>query len=263
MSKIMFAIVFALVVISIFVWQADVSEADIVYDGLISYWTFDEADMDGKTVMDIVGNNNGTIMGNPEIVDGWIGQALQFDGASGSVDCGADESLNIGKEDFTLDVWFNAGTQTTSWPCLFRKGNALCDSCPPGYAIYWAGNSWTFALDNSNELGDQIKVSVNSGPYMDEKWHHIAGTRDRSDVLLYLDGVLVASGASTSRDVSVGTSLALSFDTVFNGAIDEAKIYNRALSEDEIKRNFEATSRDVAVEPASKLAINWGGIKSE
>lgn len=263
MSKSMFTIVFALVVISIFVWQADVSEADIVYDGLISYWTFDEADMDGKTVMDIVGNNNGTIMGNPEIVDGWIGQALQFDGVSGSVDCGADESLNIGEEDFTLDVWFNAGTQTSSWPCLFRKGNALCDGCPPGYAIYWAGNSWTFALDNSSQIGDQIKVSVDSGPYMDEKWHHIAGTRDKSDVHLYLDGVLVASGASTSRDVSAGSSLALSFDTVFNGAIDEAKIYNRALSEDEIKSNFEAASREVAVEPASKLAINWGGIKSE
>lgn len=263
MSKMMFIAALALVVISISVWQADVSEADIVYDGLISYWTFDEADMDGKTVMDIVGNNNGTIMGNPEIVDGWIGEALQFDGASGSVDCGNDQSLNIGKEDFTLDAWFNAGTQTSDWPCLFRKGNALCDTCPPGYAIYWAGNLWIFALDNSDQAGDQIKVSASSAPYMDETWHHIAGTRDKSDVRLYLDGALVASGASTSRDVSVSTSLVLSFDTIFNGAIDEAKIYNRALSEDEIRSNYEATSREIAVEPASKLAIKWGGIKSE
>ena len=261
MSKRMSTIAFVLAVLAISVWCVGMSEADMVYDGLISLWTFDEGDIDGQIVMDVAGNNNGTMIGQPEIVDGWIGDALQFDGETSGVNCGADESLNMGKEDFTLDAWFNAGTQTSSWPCLFRKGNALCDGCPPGYAIYWAGNIWNFALDNSNQLNDRDRVSVGSGPYMDEKWHHIAATRDESEIRLYLDGVLVASAPSNDRNVNVGTELYLSFDTSFNGAIDEAKIYNRALSEEEIQRNFKATSREAAVESAGKLATKWGDIK--
>jgi hypothetical protein len=45
--------------------------------------------------------------------------------------------------------------------------------------------------------------------------------------------------------------------------IDEVKVYNRALDEDEVQRNFEATSRDTAVEPASKLSTTWGSIRAK
>ena len=261
MSKRMLNIVFVMV-ISISVWQADVSEADMVYDGLISFWTFDEADTEDNIVMDTIGINHGTIMGEPEVVDGWIGDALQFDGIDDGVNCGQDPSLDLGKEDFTLEAWFRGGTQTSSWPCIFRKGNALCDTCPPGYAIFWAGNQWTLALDASNQAGDQDRVTVASGPYMDEEWHHIVGTRDKDKTYLYLDGVLVNSGVNNDRNINTGSSLFISSDTSFNGAIDEVKIYNRALSEGEIQRNYKATSHEIAVELTSKLATKWGGIKS-
>jgi hypothetical protein len=97
---------------------------------------------------------------------------------------------------------------------------------------------------------------------MDEEWHHIVGTRDKDKTYLYLDGVLVNSGVNNDRNVNTGSSLFISSDTSFNGAIDEVKIYNRALSEDEILRNFRATSHEIAVELTSKLATKWGGIKS-
>lgn len=38
----------------------------IVTDGLVSYWTFDRKDMTDTTVMDVWGNNNGTIVGAPK-----------------------------------------------------------------------------------------------------------------------------------------------------------------------------------------------------
>ncbi|MFC1715445.1 LamG domain-containing protein [Candidatus Poribacteria bacterium] len=261
MSSRTFIVILALVVIVISVCHTNMSEAQIVLDGLISYWTFDEEDREDRIVNDTVGINHGTIMGNPEVVDGWIGDALMFDGAADGVDCGQDESLNLGKEDFTLEAWFSGGAQTSSWPCIFRKGNALCDGCPPGYAIYWAGNNWSLAVDGSDQIGDQDRVSVASGPYMDEEWHHIVGTRDKDNMHLYLDGVLVNSGLNNDRNVNVGTGLALSFDTSFNGALDEVKIYSRALSEDEVLRNFKAVSREISVEPANKLAVTWGSIK--
>ncbi len=56
------------------------SQAQVVEEGLVSYWTFDEADIGGETLKDIFGNNDGTISGDPKAVDGRIGKALEFDG---------------------------------------------------------------------------------------------------------------------------------------------------------------------------------------
>ncbi|MCG8622435.1 MAG: hypothetical protein MJE68_10630, partial [Proteobacteria bacterium] len=52
----------------------------IVTDGLVSYWTFDEKDIAGFTAKDVWGENDGRIVGDPKIVDGQVGEALEFDG---------------------------------------------------------------------------------------------------------------------------------------------------------------------------------------
>ena len=54
----------------------------IVTDGLVSYWTFDEKDIAGFTAKDVWGENDGRIVGNPKVVDGQVGEALEFDGAN-------------------------------------------------------------------------------------------------------------------------------------------------------------------------------------
>ena len=50
-------------------------------DGLVSYWTFDRQDITGDTVKDVWGENDGKIVGAPKIVDGQVGEALEFDGS--------------------------------------------------------------------------------------------------------------------------------------------------------------------------------------
>ena len=54
----------------------------IVTEGLVSYWTFDEKDLTGFTVKDVWGENDARIVGAPKIVDGQVGEALEFDGAN-------------------------------------------------------------------------------------------------------------------------------------------------------------------------------------
>jgi len=44
--------------------------------------------------------------------------------------------------------------------------------------------------------------------------------------------------------------------------IDEVRVYNRVLTEDEVKQNFAVTANNLAVEPSDKLATSWGKIKS-
>jgi len=41
------------------------ANAQVVTDGLVSYWTFNEVDIDNRTVKDLMGNNDGTIVGEP------------------------------------------------------------------------------------------------------------------------------------------------------------------------------------------------------
>ena len=54
--------------------------AQIVEDGLVSYWSFDADKISGKNVTDGTGNYNGTISGNLKKAAGKIGDALEFDG---------------------------------------------------------------------------------------------------------------------------------------------------------------------------------------
>ncbi len=84
----------------------------------------------------------------------------------------------------------------------------------------------------------------------DGEWHHVAavldsdGSPDVSDVMLYVDGLLDPVGSSKAMeiytDVYSGRTRGLTigawepFGSYFEGVIDEVRIYDRALSDDEI-----------------------------
>ena len=74
--------IFVLAVIATDFMSAGVAKAQVVTDGLVSYWTFDKTHIDGKTVTDLLGNNDGAINGEPKAVDGKFGQALEFSEAT-------------------------------------------------------------------------------------------------------------------------------------------------------------------------------------
>jgi len=46
-----------------------------------------------------------------------------------------------------------------------------------------------------------------------------------------------------------------------NGMVDNVRIYDRVLTEDEVMQNFEAKSDNLPVEPADKLSTTWGALK--
>ncbi|MBC8234028.1 hypothetical protein H8E77_31155, partial [bacterium] len=65
-------ILIILAVIAIVFTYANIAKAQVVKDGLVSYWSFDKADTAGKTAKDIWGNNDGTMEGSPKVADGKI-----------------------------------------------------------------------------------------------------------------------------------------------------------------------------------------------
>ena len=79
-------------------------KAQVVTDGLVSYYTLDKNDIAGDTVKDLVGGKDGTIVGEPESIEGHLGDALNF---GGKPDCVELPILfNIGEKPASYEAWF-------------------------------------------------------------------------------------------------------------------------------------------------------------
>ena len=80
-SKVTFTTIFILTVLLTLVWQTNTVKSEIVTDGLVSYWSFDEDTIEGKTVKDSWGENHGTIQGSGlKTVKGKVHEAMEFPG---------------------------------------------------------------------------------------------------------------------------------------------------------------------------------------
>ena len=253
-----------LVVIVVFCIWANMAAAQIVKDGLVNYWTFDKGDIDGETVKDALENSDGTIGGDPKVVKGKIGEALEFDG---------DDYIDFEYTDtddwteISISAWFKTTVEGENARIAAKDQGGI-----PGNWIFWYSSNWQFAVyDDSAATWQRAIYEESLG---DDNWHHIVGTVSQNDskVYLYVDGDLVGSAdftASTLDDsdeetITIGadSDLAGPKTHLFNGTIDEVSIYDRALSEDEVRQNFVATSNTLAVvNTEGKVIEVWGRIK--
>ena len=215
--------------------------------GLVAHWQFDEGS--GTTAADSSGNSNdGTLNGNPQWVAGKIGGALDFDGSYGYVNVPDDSSLDFldgSTPTFTVEFWFKTtgvGTGTG-----FMGGPAILDRRRRGSMT---AVQFHFMIDSAGRLGFSVcdddnitRVSIASTTKINDGfWHHGAGIRDgTSNWELYIDGNLEASSSTT---VTASDGYWLTFGarrrdnsditSYFNGKIDDIRIYDRLLSQEEI-----------------------------
>jgi len=109
---------------------------------------------------------------------------------------------------------------------VFMNGGSLC--------------AWYFK-DASNYIWDGSECTLMTPGYADGQWHHVAFVVDASGGWLYVDGALKASrgwtgapgAASTIQELSIGRYPGTT-KPYFPGSIDDARIYNRALSATEV-----------------------------
>lgn len=257
--------------LAILVLQTNPLESQVVRNGLVSYWSFDAADVKGNTVIDLVGSNDGTILGAPKQVASKFGKAFKFNGNPDAIDIGApaNGSLDFGDDaDFSMMAWIKVdkppeldGGQST----IISKGDGGNNA-----RILWKIITTQVNVTIANEAGGGPKVVLASTEgVVDGKWHHVLFVSDRSNATrIYIDGKLDAEGGATKgTDITtesrmyIGASVRVGEATrrYFEGLIDEVGIYDRALTENEVKRNFDA--KGLAVSPQKKLAIAWGEIK--
>lgn len=216
--------------------------AEMKGKGLIGYWRFDEGK--GDSVKDSSGQeNNGMINGDAKWVKDKFGFALQFNGTDNYVDFGNDSSLDI-EDAITFEAWFKVNDTSKIRPIAFRlAGHSLY---PRLFVQADKKLHWQYKLDT-------ITKSVLSPAIIEtNKWYYVVGVIDSGKGgKLYLNGKLIGSNpdvgsidkGTSNRLIGVDTNLKESLGAGnFDGIIDEAKIYNRALDAAEIKEKYEKSA---------------------
>ncbi len=224
---------------------------DFVTDGLVAVYTLNEADVDGKVVKDLLGENDAELVGKLKFVEGatgGTGEAMEFEGKADNYvkipDMGDFEFVSI--ECYALEGQFG-GIQgiVSTW--------------------LWAAGKVHFKFE-----GNQIQVHKNDGVKIrlaaeTDTWYHIIYTSNTKDdeLKLYVDGELVDEGKAggTPENMQERRIGSEHDGRYLIGMMDNVRIYDRILEEDEVKQNFESKSDQLPVEPAGKLSTTWGYLK--
>ena len=216
------------------VWSASarVSVRVVSALGVRGSWSFDEGA--GSVAGDGSGwGNDGVLRGSPDWVAGLAGSALRFDGGSEYVTVADDAAVDLSGS-VTLAGWVRPERVGTQY--VIKKAAA---GSVDGYELSLASSGRVFVRFNQASSKNTYRVdSTSSYPSDGQTWMHVAATFDGATVRLFVDGVQEASGSGPSS-VAVN-DLALAFGAQpdglnkLRGAVDEVRIYDRALTAQEI-----------------------------
>lgn len=186
--------------------------------------------------------DNFNITKNPRYIAGEYGMGMDFNGITDYVITGNDFSdLGTDNKNYTFSLWFNAATGETDGDLIhmssLETGMGWC--LPP------------LAIDNSmikgvSYTGATVQVydteTITAGT-----WYHVVNTWDTSGLKLYVNGILKNTTAQATYDASdtsnfiwlgYGGGGCVGDEGMFNGTIDEVRIWNRSLTSSEIYQEY-------------------------
>jgi hypothetical protein len=178
-------------------------------------------------VKDVSGNgNDGNAKNGASPAIGKLGQGYGFDGTDDYIQVSDDSSLDVSSE-FTLSAWVYPQNVSGNHS-VFRKYNA--------YTLYYSSE-----LDFYN-WADNTRLKCPTANTPENEWSHVTAVWNGQDKIIYVNGKECARESSTdfqttSSDLGIGQEgdgSAYPFD----GTIDNARIYDRALSADEVEKLY-------------------------
>ena len=232
---------------------------------LVLYFSFDEGS--GKEVKDLSGTgNDGKLVGSPKWIDGKYGKALQMTGEADHVEVAHSDSL-VFEEGITYMAWSLIEKWTGDGDQWIDKGAHSAKGTGCGIMVH-ASADFYFMLGDGGARQDLTFPAAGKVPVGNE-WHHIAATYEGKEMIAYGDGEPFGNqkmsfklNCTTDKPLFVGSGVERP-QYVFDGAIDEVAIFNRALSQDEIKKAMEGIDKMLPVELVSCLTTTWGHIKEK
>src|SRR3989344_1302052 len=217
--------------------------------GLVGYWSFDGKDMANVTAYDRSGNaNNGTLTNGPTRAFGKIGQGLSFDGSNDYVNVSDNANFDLGGKNFSISFWFKANEDLNTigdiWSdrrSILQKGVDSIGLAKGADQIFFEGDVDTALIEFSNGA-NWFNAQTAKTSWDANTWYHGVITHNQTTMSWYIDGILDSQTTRTETIQNNNDSLRIGrFDRnawSWTGLIDDVRIYNRALSADEIKRLY-------------------------
>ena len=205
--------------------------------GLVGYWTFDAGSVVGSTARDLSGRSNAAVItGTATLGAGRRNQSFSFDGSTYLL---STSPIGIsGLEPRTISAWVKTTDNSTGRRVIAGWGGA-------------GGTHQSFDLELSNgnvyigTADEDLSTTYGVG---DGKWHHVVATYNGSVDTLYADGSYIDSKtvalSTIDSSFSIGRrdySQAGDYG-LFTGNIDDVRLYNRALSAEEVSQFYKASA---------------------
>lgn len=204
--------------------------------GLVSSWSFNSANANDET-----GTNHGTVTGATLTNDrfGLPNQAYYFDGIDDKISFGDPSDFQFGYSDFSYSLWFKI--DIAQFAVIFGKLNVF-----NGYALS-VGDSTGTTIDADTYVRSSATESgtgrIISKKINDINWHHAVVIHKYNCCnYLYVDNQLVNVDSTvfaytdgfdiSGRELLLGTET--TFNTHFQGGVDDIRIYNRVISLEDI-----------------------------
>ncbi|MDO8584562.1 MAG: LamG domain-containing protein [bacterium] len=230
-------------------------------NGLVGHWNFDECDT-CTTTTDRSGNNNaGTMYDNVTVANlhtasGRVGNAASFDGSNDYIALTQSATLKPTTA-FTVSAWVKRTANMVTWSGIFASPEAS-NSTGGFFLTGLSTNVIRLYIFNGVWVTADSKTVLAAN-----QWYHVAATWTGSFMNVYINGILdmtpVANSGigygTTARNAEIGRYSAYGN---FPGPIDDVRIYNRALSVDEIKRLYEEGSYRTTINANQNSSFNNG-----
>jgi len=232
---------------------ADASNTSAFFNwnySLVGYWAMDWYNSTGiydNSTYNNFGTFNGVNFGTSNITTGKYGKALKFDGMDDYIDGGNDSSVVI-SSGITIETWIKPQPdQEYCWDG--SKGNYGVAASVNNYT---GSTTWSWQLrygaPTTCYLGFQFNGNPEGAKWVTigqnltaETWYHVVGTFNGTHIKSYLNGTLVETSTISAITTNPNNKILIGTEgwaNYFNGTIDEVRIWNRALSPEEINASY-------------------------
>ncbi|MCF7906996.1 LamG domain-containing protein [Patescibacteria group bacterium] len=240
-------------------------KVDSLNQGLVGHWPLDGAYFNSTTnqVADISGyENHGTNSGATLTTDryGQANGAMGFGGDGIKIFAGNDSSLKL-EDDMTIAMWINPSLWTPGRQILYNglyyinyRGDWAGDRLYFLYRINASGSSYGCSAwaDWGGACSSTVAFSQK------DQWYHVLGIKRGYNLEFWIDGEKVDERAIFDTYTEKTTGFGNLHMGDFDGSLQDVRIYNRALSEDEIARLYESYKPKLSASSTNKgLAAHY------
>lgn len=223
--------------------QCDIIDPSQNITDLISIWLMNENA--GSVAYDSEDSNDATLLGTSNFVDGYLYNAIEFDGNSDSLEINDNSNLEPSDE-ISLSCWVYAhDLDAIVYQEIFRKEDG---SNRILFSFQDSGTILSFGINTGGY--SELDVGINKLNY-ENQWVHLVATYDGVNKRIYRNGIQIGiqpkSGLTTGGSAKAYIGSNGGSSEYFDGLIDDFRFYERGLTSEEVNILYQSYTSNISV----------------